>query len=305
MIDLTLRSVLEQDFLDIEILLIDDCSEDGVWERMQTYRDPRLRLVRNERNIGLFSNFNRCLELAKGEYIRLLCNDDRLTAGCLKAECGFLDANPKVVLLGSAAQIVNGRGEFLGYTGRDIPEGIYEGCDGLRTALRSHVRYRNPFSCPSAVMMRGSIIRKHGLRFDQEMKMGGDYAYFYNLLEHGDLAVLHSKGAIVKVHSDSAGFRQKLSAIPLSESITVVMRYLPSLFCESERKTLARFLAGRMYAYALVWYLRGYRKEANSMFREIDVLGVSHGLRWLYAVRYLILQAYARIDLCMGFNYPR
>jgi glycosyltransferase involved in cell wall biosynthesis len=96
MIDDTLRSVLDADYKDVEILLIDDCSDDGVWEHIQDYRDARIRLVRNEKNIGLFPNFNRCITLARGEYIRILCNDDRLQPGCLSREYEFLDANPSL-----------------------------------------------------------------------------------------------------------------------------------------------------------------------------------------------------------------
>ena len=51
-----LQSVLTQDIDDLDILVVDNCSDDGTWEALTAYRDPRLRLVRNERNVGLFGN---------------------------------------------------------------------------------------------------------------------------------------------------------------------------------------------------------------------------------------------------------
>jgi glycosyltransferase involved in cell wall biosynthesis len=294
MIDSTLKSVIEQDYPDLEILLIDDCSEDGVWEKLHSYNEPRIRLVRNETNVGLFANFNRCLNLSRGQYIRILCNDDRLQPGCIRRECDFMDANPNVALLNSAAKIVNSNDEWLGYTGRDLPESIYKGLEALRIPLQFHAHYRNPLSCPSGVMIRAGLIRKFDLKFDVNMEMAGDYSLFYNILEHGDLAVLHSEGAIVKVHPGSVGFRQKLSSTPMKELVTVITRYLHDLFNESERQVILGKLSGRIYAYATIWYLRGYRTEAIRMFRTIEDLGVSRHVRTSRALEHLVWQIYTR-----------
>lgn len=299
MIDNTLRSVLDQDYQDVEILLIDDCSDDGVWEHIQNYHDPRLRLVRNEKNIGLFANFNQCLTLAKGEYIRILCNDDRLEPGCLRRECEFLDANPEVVLLNTTARIVGCSDELLGYTGRYLPEGIYEGREAIRATLQCIALYTNPFSCPSGVMLRGRIIKKYDLGFDEKMKMAGDYAFFLNMLEYGDLAVFHAEGAIVREHPGSAGFKQKLSPIPLKEMVDITVRYLRELFDASERQTLVENMAGKVCGYAAIWYLRGYRSEANAMFHVIDELGVDRGVRIRKAIRYLSLEFLNRLKVKM------
>src|SRR5579885_2083954 len=81
-----LESALAQDLENTEILVIDNCSTDGTWETLHEYSDPRLRLVRNPTNVGLFGNLNRCLELAEGKYLRILCSDDRLLPGCIRTE---------------------------------------------------------------------------------------------------------------------------------------------------------------------------------------------------------------------------
>src|SRR5450432_379001 len=81
-----LRSAIAQAVPNLEILVVDNCSTDGTWEALQAIRDPRLHLVRNDSNLGLFGNFNRCLELSRGEYVCLLGSDDDLTEGFLARE---------------------------------------------------------------------------------------------------------------------------------------------------------------------------------------------------------------------------
>jgi glycosyltransferase involved in cell wall biosynthesis len=296
MIDDTLQSVLDTDCHDVEILLVDDCSDDGVWEHIQNYHDLRLRLVRNERNIGLFANFNRCLTLARGEYIRILCNDDRLCSDSLSSECEFLDAHPEIVLLNTTARIVGCADELLGYTGQCLAEGIYEGRNAIRAALKCLTLYVNPFSCPSGVMLRGKIVKEHHLKFDEEMQMAGDYAFYLNMLEYGDLAVFHTEGAIVRAHPGSAGFKQKLSSIPLKEMVEITAHYMQDFFDTSERQSLVENIAGRVCGYASIWYLRGYRSEARAMFHVIDELCVARSVRIRKAIRYLILEFFSRLD---------
>lgn len=295
MIDDTLRSVLDPDYKDVEILLIDDCSDDGVWEHVQNYHDSRLRLVRNEKNIGLFSNFNRCITLARGEYIRILCNDDRLQPGCLNCECEFLDANPNVALLNTTAKIVGCTDELLGYTGQCLAEGIYEGREAIRATLKCLSLYTNPFSCPSSVMLRGTIIKKYNLRFDEKMQMAGDYAFYLNMLEYGDLAVFYKEGAIVRAHPESAAFKQKLSSVPLKELVEITGRYLQDFFDESERRSIVENMAGRVWGYASIWCLRGYREEADSMFHLGADLGIDRKILISKAIRYLFLELKAHL----------
>jgi glycosyltransferase involved in cell wall biosynthesis len=79
------RSACEQTHPDLEVLIIDDASTDGTAALMErlSRKDPRVRCVHNPRNLGLQANFNRCVELAAHECVKILCADDVLRPTCV------------------------------------------------------------------------------------------------------------------------------------------------------------------------------------------------------------------------------
>lgn len=78
-------SVLEQHYTDWELLIIDDCSTDNTGEVVVSYNDPRIRYVRNEKNIERSASRNKGIEVARGEYICFLDSDDQYLPGHLEA----------------------------------------------------------------------------------------------------------------------------------------------------------------------------------------------------------------------------
>lgn len=76
----TLESALAQTFSDFELLVVDNASADETFAIAEEYarRNPRMRVFQNDRNVGSIGNFNRCIDLAKGEWIKFLCADDWL-----------------------------------------------------------------------------------------------------------------------------------------------------------------------------------------------------------------------------------
>ncbi len=73
-----LDSCVDQSFDDYEIIICDDGSTDGTWAILDFYatRNPKVRLFKNENNLGLVGNWNRCIENARGEWIKFVFQDD-------------------------------------------------------------------------------------------------------------------------------------------------------------------------------------------------------------------------------------
>ncbi|MFC6018511.1 CDP-glycerol glycerophosphotransferase family protein [Plantactinospora solaniradicis] len=82
-----LDSILGQPVRDVEVVAVDDCSPDSCGEIIAEYaaRDPRVRVVTLDKNVGLGEARNIGLDLATGDYVWFLDSDDWLVEGCLAA----------------------------------------------------------------------------------------------------------------------------------------------------------------------------------------------------------------------------
>lgn len=94
-----IESVLGQTFTDFEFLIVDDASTDGSLECIELYRDPRIRLVKNDQNMGQAKSLNKGLGLAAGEYIARLDQDDVCLPTRLQEQAEYLDNHSDVTVI--------------------------------------------------------------------------------------------------------------------------------------------------------------------------------------------------------------
>lgn len=101
-----IESALDQTYLDFEVVVVDNASDDGTWGICQQYaaRDSRVRVFRNSTNIGPVRNWIRCAEEAQGEFSKVLFSDDTLEPNCLAEMVPELE-DPDVSLVYCAARI--------------------------------------------------------------------------------------------------------------------------------------------------------------------------------------------------------
>ena len=73
-----IQSAIDQTITDIEVVVVDNASDDGTWEICQEYanRDSRVKIFRNGTNIGPVLNWKQCIDEAKGEFGKILFSDD-------------------------------------------------------------------------------------------------------------------------------------------------------------------------------------------------------------------------------------
>jgi len=94
-------SILGQTFSDFEFIIIDDASEDSSREIILSYRDPRIVLVENERNLGLTKSLNAGISRARGKYIARMDADDISLPERFERQVEFMEANPDCTVCGT------------------------------------------------------------------------------------------------------------------------------------------------------------------------------------------------------------
>ncbi|MFF4446538.1 glycosyltransferase family 2 protein [Streptomyces sp. NPDC001502] len=100
------RSVLAQDGDDWRLTVVDDGCEPGVPEWFEQLADPRVRYLRNERNLGVTGNFNRCVELAEYEYLVLMGCDDLMQPNYLQVVRAAADREPTAAMIQPGVQVI-------------------------------------------------------------------------------------------------------------------------------------------------------------------------------------------------------
>jgi glycosyltransferase involved in cell wall biosynthesis len=102
-----IKSVFAQTFTNWELIVIDDGSTDSSWEYLQKIDDPRVRVFRNNQNIGAARTINRAIDLAKGKWIGRMDSDDIMLPERIEKQLIALKNNPEVDLLGCGAYLAD------------------------------------------------------------------------------------------------------------------------------------------------------------------------------------------------------
>lgn len=108
-----IKSVLEQSFCDWELIIQDDCSTDKTVSLVNEFSDPRVFVSCNEHNLHIAGNLNAALSRARGRFIQLLAQDDRLLPNCLATQVKFMESHPEIGFSFCTPFLINETGERL------------------------------------------------------------------------------------------------------------------------------------------------------------------------------------------------
>ncbi len=100
-LDEAIESILNQTFMDFEFLIIDDGSTDDSIKIIRSYRDSRIRLVENENNLGQSTSLNKGINLALGEYIARMDQDDISLPERLEEQINYFKNHTDISVLGT------------------------------------------------------------------------------------------------------------------------------------------------------------------------------------------------------------
>ena len=206
-----LDSVLLQTFSDFEVLVVDDCSTDTTLEIAGEYaaRDNRIRVLRNEKNLGLVGNWNHCVELASGEWIKFVFQDDLIEPECLEAMLEASALNGSIVACQRNFAFMEGISESTqqDYLNRPtlsslFPEASLISADMYNNAVIDHMAI-NFVGEPTAVMLHRSVFDKFG-SFNTGLIQLCDFEYWSRIAVNTGIAYVPRPLAMFRVHKDSA-----------------------------------------------------------------------------------------------------
>lgn len=151
-LDATLASVLAEPMTDLEVLVLDNASTDETQAVLAAYNDPRLRVERNETTLDIAANWNRIVELSRGELVKVVCADDVIRLGALVAQVRVLSDDPDIAVVASRRDMIDHDGHIIA-SSRGLARliGRFRGEDAVRRIVRSG---QNPIGEGAGVMFR-------------------------------------------------------------------------------------------------------------------------------------------------------
>jgi len=243
-----LDSVLSQTYQDFELLLVDDCSSDGTNTIAQEYcaRDTRVRYFRNDHNLGLVRNWNRCIALARGEWIKFVFQDDSIAQDCLAR---MIDkSRNRAVLVACRRTMIFGdeitetiRRYYLDHQARvDDLLGQFdfippEECQKL--ALNN--LGLNVFGEPTAVMLHRSFFDRFGA-FNPDLIMSCDLEYWTRVSIHAGAFYIPENLAFFRIHSSATSaksFALREYRTKVIDNLILLHEYVYAAIYEPLRKT--------------------------------------------------------------------
>lgn len=181
-IEASLSSILQQSFLDFEVLIVNDASTDGTRHLLSQIRDPRIRIIDNEKNLGIVGSLNRGFAAAQGAYIARIDADDYCAPERLELQKSFLDRHPDVLLLGTGGQrLISGKLHGMRIEPETDP-----------AILRWLFHILNPIG-HSSMMFRREAVLAMGEYLREEFRYAEDFEFSHRLLARGPVAMLPAR----------------------------------------------------------------------------------------------------------------
>ena len=212
----SIQSIINQTYGNWELLIVNDGSTDNTVEVVNSFNDPRIRLLNNPENLRLIKTLNRGLEEAKGEYIARLDSDDNATPNRLQLQVDALDADPDLALVGGRSNVINAQGKL-------ITRGEDAFLPSSSEAIRFALMFFNPFR-HSAVTFRRDVVRSLG-GYPLKMQNVEDFGLWCQLTRNHRTQNLIETVCDYRVHDESVMTRAKTDAsVEESEPRIVITR---------------------------------------------------------------------------------
>jgi glycosyltransferase involved in cell wall biosynthesis len=176
-------SVLEQTFEDFELVVVDNASVDDTSQVMAALKDKRIRYHRNESNLGMVGNWNRCVQLAQADYVAILHDDDLWSEHYLARVVPVLERHGNVGLAYSAAFIVDGEGKPHHVHTHWTEDRIINGEVEFRELI-----INNKILCPT-VTVRRTCYERLGV-FDESILLGADWEMWLRICLYYDVVYI-------------------------------------------------------------------------------------------------------------------
>ena len=238
-------TVLAQDYPNFEVILLDDCSPDNSAEIMLSYKDHERvsHVIINEKNThNTFVQWERGINLAKGDYIWIAESDDAASHDLLSKLMAKLTDNPNAVLAFCHSTMIDSEGKALDYTWDQKwlykSPGIYDG----KSFCKKRMVLKNLLYNASMIVWRKDNFHNISDRY-KNYRHCGDWLFWFDMAMQGDVAEVPEELSRFRQHANKVSNNATASGADFEEMGDIQSYILRSLGASSFQYRVVR---GRM-----------------------------------------------------------
>jgi len=267
---MAIDSALAQTYPGTEILVLDDCSTDETANLSETYRSAtNVKFIRNEKNIGFINNWNKAVALSSGEYIKIMGDDDILSADCVAEQVRILNEHPDVGVVCCGYSVIDessrvkNNGDSYRVFNRDTRE------NGLEF-IKNYLLLKRAVGWPTAILFRREDIDRVG-GFDPQAGCPVDIDMWSRILKVRDFYYLDKMLAYCRLFPGNLSKKLDADDFGYKDIIRFYLKTVPCvehILDEPTKQQIWSTLGKRI----LPFYSKAQDKNKAAIRRDMDSL---------------------------------
>lgn len=263
-------AALAQTYNRFEVLVSDNASTDGTQGILSEFSDQRLRVLRQKTNIGLIPNWNACLDNARGDYIVLVSDDDRVSPWLLERCMDLVRRQPQVPIVVTLSDLhAASYGKVRpARASKAFTTGVWDGTDILMEFLTDRITVT-----VCGVMLRTDLLRMRG-GFPLDYPHTADLAAWAPLLFLGNAGFVNEACATFCYHDKSETARLGVERLLRDGRRTaeLIARMADAHVDEPSKRGMIKVRARGCFARRGLTVLSDYRNSGGDTQRIVNFL---------------------------------
>lgn len=260
-----ISSILNQTLKEFEFIIVDDASTDESESIIHSFTDPRIKILKNEQNIGLTKSLNIALQKSTGTYIARMDADDIALPERLTVQKNFLDTHPDIVCVGSALRIID-------------EHGVEQGSKTVFSdpaLLGFHMKMKNQIAHPTVLFRKDAILSVHG--YDETFTYAQDYDLWSRLLEMGfQFSNIEMPLLLYRIHTNSIT-QGKTKDAAYAHAVRIMKRYFDERFIRAYHRHEITNLKDLFFVLTTLYRLKKTAPRAAFSFIHTQMF---YSIRW-------------------------
>lgn len=262
----SLECIVNQTYQNLEILIVDDQSRDSTIAIAKEFeeRDKRIKLIENPKNLGLVGNWNRCIEEASGEWVKLHFQDDLMEPETIDEMLGAADEFNVKFVLADRKYIFEGKRKNHFDNLRRLSDHHHETtvleAGELGSLLNKIGIDHNFLGEPILGLVQKDLFKTYG-NYDEQLKQIVDLEYWLRLGLNARFVFMPKQLHAFRVHGESQGAKngKKKGINPTHlDRINILRKMLVDRFYENYRELNGPEYASKLLAYYVKKYVFMY-----------------------------------------------